>query len=155
MRIDRSTASTLIERLDVPGLDPDLLERALTHRSFAAEHPTASHNERLEFLGDAVLDLAVSAELHALDPTADEGVLSRRRAQLVRESTLADVAREVGLGPFLRLGRGESASGGAQKDSLLADALEAVVGAVFLLAGYEVAAALVVRLLGARTAGGD
>lgn len=140
----------LLGRLGVGGIDVALLERALTHRSYAAEHRDADHNERLELLGDAVLDLAVTAELHARDPQADEGVLSRRRAHLVRESTLAGVAREVALGPHLRFGRGEAASGGADKDSLLADALEAVVGAVFLASGYEVAARLVVRLLGDR-----
>jgi ribonuclease-3 len=134
-------------------LDPELLLRALTHRSWCAEHRADLDNERLELLGDAVLDLAVTAELHARDPEASEGVLSRRRAQLVRESTLAQVARELDLGDRLRLGRGESASGGAGKDSLLADALEAVIGAVFLSAGYEVAAGAVVGLLDDRLTG--
>jgi len=143
-------ATGLTDRLGVPDVDPALLTRALTHRSWSAEHDGAPHNERLEFLGDAVLDLAVTEVLHDQDPGADEGVLSRRRAQLVRESTLADAARAVGLGPVLRLGRGEAASGGADKDSLLSDALEAVVGAVFVSAGYPVASALVGRLLGAR-----
>jgi ribonuclease-3 len=140
----------LAVRLGVPEVDPDLLLRALTHRSWSAEHGHAPHSERLELLGDAVLDLAVTAELHARDDVADEGVLSRRRAQLVRESTLADAARELGLGAHLRLGRGEAGSGGADKDSLLADALEAVVGATFLASGYAVAADLVLRLLGDR-----
>ena len=146
-------AAGLVARLGVPEVDPDLLRRALTHRSWSSEHGGAPHSERLEFLGDAVLDLAVTAALHAQDPFADEGVLSRRRAQLVREETLAAVARTVGLGPALRLGRGEAASGGADKDSLLSDALEAVVGAVFVTSGYAVAAALVERLLGERLAG--
>jgi ribonuclease-3 len=140
----------LAVRLGVPEVGGPLLQRALTHRSWSSEHRDEPHNERLELLGDAVLDLVVTAELHALDVDADEGVLSRRRAQLVRESTLADVAREVGLGDDLRLGRGEAASGGAGKDSLLANALEAVIGAVFVTSGYERAAELVVRLLGAR-----
>jgi ribonuclease III len=143
-------AAALAARLGVDGVDPDLLLRALTHRSWSSEHDHEPHNERLELLGDAVLDLAVTAELHARDSRASEGVLSRRRAQLVRESTLADAAREVGLGAALRLGRGEAGSGGADKDSLLADALEAVVGAVFLASGYAVASDLVLRLLGAR-----
>lgn len=142
----------LVTRLGLDHVDHDLLRRALTHRSWSSEHGGAPHNERLELLGDAVLDLAVTAALHALDPVADEGVLSRRRSLLVREETLAAAAREVDLGRELRLGRGEAASGGADKDSLLADALEAVVGAVFLTAGYEVAAELVVRLLDARLA---
>ena len=134
------------DHLGVP-VDPDLLRRALTHRSWSSEHGGEPDNERLELLGDAVLDLAVTALLHARDPDAAEGLLSRRRAQLVRESTLADAARAIGLGDRLLLGRGEAASGGADKDSLLADALEAVVGAVFVTSGYDAAAGLVVRLL--------
>ena len=134
-------------RLEVDDLDDVLLIQALTHRSFAAEHPDEPHNERLELLGDAVVDLAVTTVLFATDPAADEGELSRRRARLVREGSLAAVARGVGLGEVLRLGRGESLSGGADKDSLLADALEAVVGAVMLHGGYVRAAALVEHLL--------
>jgi ribonuclease-3 len=145
-----SAGRPLADRLGVPDIDGRLLQRALTHRSWSAEHRGDPHNERLELLGDAVIDLVVTAELHGLDEDADEGVLSRRRAQLVRESTLAAVAREVGLGAELRLGRGETASGGADKDSLLADALEAVIGAVFLTDGYASAAAVVIRLLGTR-----
>jgi len=144
----------LAGRLGLPavgaGVDDALMREALTHRSWAAEHPGEPQNERLELLGDAVLDLAVTAALLTHDGTASEGVLSRRRAQLVRESTLAAVAREVDLGRDLRLGRGEAGSGGREKDSLLADAVEAVIGAVFLTSGYEVAAALVLRLLGDR-----
>jgi ribonuclease-3 len=140
---------SLVDRLGIAALDADLLARALTHRSFAAEHPATPHNERLELLGDAVLGLAVTSALYLADPDASEGVLSRRRAQLVREGSLAAVARAVDLGAELRLGRGEAASGGADKDSLLADALEAVIGAVHLEHGYLAAAELVVRLLGA------
>jgi ribonuclease III len=147
---ERSVAMSLSERLGIPALDADLLERALTHRSFAAEHPGTLHNERLELLGDAVLGLAVSSALYLADPDANEGVLSRRRAHLVREGSLATAARAVDLGAELRLGRGEAASGGADKDSLLADALEAVIGAVHLEHGYLVAQTLVARLLGAR-----
>jgi ribonuclease-3 len=143
-----SDGGSFAERLGIVEVDPILIERALTHRSWASEHPGAPHNERLELLGDAVLDLAVTAELHALDADASEGVLSRRRALLVREESLARAARAVDLGAQLRLGRGEAASGGADKDSLLADALEAVVGAVFLAQGYGSAAELVRRLLG-------
>jgi len=138
---------SLVDRLGIPALDADLLARALTHRSFAAEHPGTPHNERLELLGDAVLGLAITSALYLADPDATEGVLSRRRAQLVREGSLAAVARAVGLGAELRLGRGEAASGGADKDSLLADALEAVIGAVHLEHGHAAAADLVVRLL--------
>jgi ribonuclease III len=139
---------SVAERLGVDGSETALLARALVHRSWSTEHDGAPHNERLELLGDAVLDLVVTAELHGLDPDASEGVLSRRRAQLVRESSLAGVARSVDLGAHLRLGRGEAASGGADKDSLLADALEAVIGAVFLSGGYDAAASLIGRLLG-------
>jgi ribonuclease-3 len=150
---------SLAERLGLAGTDPDLLQRALTHRSWVAEHPGDQHNERLELLGDAVLDLVVTAELHRSDPDASEGVLSRRRALLVREESLARAARAVHLGSELRLGRGEATSGGADKDSLLADALEAVIGAVFLSAGYASAAELVGLLLGDELAsvgqGGD
>lgn len=142
------TGRSVAERLGADGADPELLARALVHRSWATEHDGAPHNERLELLGDAVLGLVVTAHLHDLDPDASEGVLSRRRAQLVRESSLATVARSVELGADIRLGRGEAASGGADKDSLLADALEAVIGAVFLSGGYDAAAALVERLLG-------
>jgi len=142
-------AMSLIERLGIPAIDAGLLTRALTHRSYASEHPGTPHNERLELLGDAVLGLAVSSALFLADPDATEGVLSRRRAQLVREGSLARAARGVALGAELRLGRGEAASGGADKDSLLADALEAVIGAVHLEHGYLVAETLVVRLLGA------
>ena len=142
--IGRSVA----ERLGADGADPDLIARALVHRSWSTEHDGAPHNERLELLGDAVLDLVVTAQLHDLDPDASEGVLSRRRAQLVRESSLATVARSVELGADIRLGRGEAASGGADKDSLLADTLEAIIGAMFLSGGYDAASALVGRLLG-------
>lgn len=138
----------LAERLGIT-VPADLLRRALTHRSWSSEHGGEPHNERLELLGDAVLDLVVTVRLYGRDDDASEGVLSRRRAQLVRESTLADLARGVALGSELRLGRGEAASGGADKDSLLADALEAVIGAVFVTSGYEVAAELVGRLLDA------
>jgi ribonuclease III len=145
-------ADDLAARIGVPDVDPDLLREALTHRSWVAEHRDHPQNERLELLGDAVLDLAVTAALHAADPVATEGALSRRRSLLVREPTLAAVARTLGLGADLRLGRGEEGSGGRDKDSLLADALEAVMGAVFLSCGYDVAARLVLRLLGDRLA---
>jgi ribonuclease-3 len=142
----------LAERLGLTDIDEGLLERALTHRSWSAEHDGAEHNERLELLGDAVLGLVVTAELYRRDPAATEGVLSRRRAALVREGSLAAAARAVSIGGDLRLGRGEAASGGADKDSLLADTLEAIIGATFLSGGYGVAEALVLVLLGASLA---
>jgi len=118
-----------------------LLERALTHRSFGADH-----NERLEFLGDSVLNLAVSGLLFAKLDTLPEGDLSRVRANLVKQDTLFGLAQGLGLSQGLRLGDGEKRSGGHKRPSILADALEAVIGAVYLDAGFETAAALVHRL---------
>lgn len=125
-----------------------LLEEALTHKSYVNEQKTAgvSHNERLEFLGDAVLSLIVSERLAAMQPQASEGALSKLKARLVSEAVLAGVARRLQLGPCLRLGRGEELSKGRGKDSLLADALEAVVAAVHLDGGLDAARRVVGRL---------
>lgn len=112
--------------------EPSLLEQALTHRSAGAPH-----NERLEFLGDAVLGLVVAEALYARWPKADEGSLTRARAELVRESALAAVARRLEVGDRLVLGPGEMKSGGHRRDSILSDALEAVIGAIYLDAGFE------------------
>ena len=120
---------------------PELLERALTHRSAGGDH-----NERLEFLGDAVLGFLVSEELFRRFGDACEGDLTRLRARLVRESTLADLARRGGLGEDLRLGGGELKSGGRNRDSILADALEAVIGAVYLDSGVDGCRELVLGL---------
>ena len=114
--------------------DPALLAQALTHRSFGSPH-----NERLEFLGDGVLGCVVAEELYARFPAIAEGELSRLRASLVREAALAEVARAIGVSGFLRLGEGEVASGGSERASILADALEALFGAVFMDGGYEAA----------------
>ena len=121
----------------------ELLTCAVTHRSFGADH-----NERLEFLGDAVLSLAISSLLFERFGGSDEGDLTRVRAHLVREDSLHRVAVALGLPPVLRLSEGEARGGGAQRASILADALEAVIGAVFLDGGYEPAQALVGRLFG-------
>lgn len=122
---------------------PALLNLALVHSSRAAEAgAAAASNERLEFLGDAVVDLAVAALLYEAHPAMPEGDLSRYRAALVNEEHLARLAAELGLDGCIRLGRGEEASGGRQKPSILAAALEAVVGAVYLDGGYEAALAL-------------
>lgn len=118
-----------------------LLQRALTHRSFSVDH-----NERLEFLGDSVLNLAVSALLYQRLDRLAEGDLSRVRANLVKQDTLHQIAVRLQLPALLRLGEGETRSGGAQRPSILADALEAVIGAVYLDAGYAAAEALVHRL---------
>jgi ribonuclease-3 len=119
---------------------PALLEQALTHRSFGARH-----NERLEFVGDAVLNCVVARALYDRFPELPEGDLSRVRAALVNRDALADVARRLGLGDALRVGEGELRSGGTERPSILADALEAVFGAVFLDAGYDAARATVER----------
>lgn len=128
-------------------VDAQLLQLALTHRSWAFEHDAAPHNERLEFLGDAILGQAVTVRLFTEHPTLSEGELSRRRAALVSSAALAEVARGIGLGDHLLLGVGEERSGGRDKESILADALEAVIGAVFLSNDSEVAAAFVLQLL--------
>jgi ribonuclease-3 len=123
---------------------------ALTHRSYVNEHPGEGleDNERLEFLGDAVIDLAVSHRLMERIPGASEGELSKMRAAVVDEPGLAALARAVGLGPLLRLGRGEELTGGRDKPSLLADAMEAVVAAVYLEGGLPAVLVLVDRYLG-------
>lgn len=123
------------------------LERALTHRSI---HPKGNKSdyERLEFLGDAVLDLGVAHMLLDCHQEAREGELSKMRAALVNTASLADVARRVGLGPYIRLSRGELSSGGADRPSILADVFEAVVGAIYREAGYEPALDCVRRLFG-------
>jgi ribonuclease-3 len=126
-----SSTARLEERLGHRFERAGLLEQALTHRSYGSPH-----NERLEFLGDGVLDCVMAQELFARFPALSEGELSRLRASLVRKETLAAVARDLGLGEHLRLGEGESASGGAGRPSILADTLEALYGAVFLDAGY-------------------
>jgi ribonuclease-3 len=116
----------------------DLLSQALTHRSAGAPH-----NERLEFLGDALVNMIVAEALYARWPQADEGALTRARAELVRESALALIARTLDLGAKLTLGPGEMKSGGHRRDSILADALEALVGAIYLDAGFEACRAVV------------
>jgi len=125
-----------------------LLEEALTHKSYVNEQKTASlqHNERLEFLGDAVLSLIISEQLASLLPQSSEGALSKLKARLVSETVLAAVARRLTLGSCLRLGRGEEMSKGREKDSLLADALEAVVAAVHLDGGVNAARQVVTNL---------
>lgn len=126
--------------------DTQLLEQALTHRSYARNQ----NNERLEFLGDSVLSLAISRHIYQRFPGASEGELSRLRASLVKEATLASVAREIGLGDHLRLGSGELKSGGYRRASILADALEAIIGAVYLDADFVQAEAVVLRVYRSR-----
>lgn len=133
--------AALQERLQHRFQDPRLLARALTHRSFSSEH-----YERLEFLGDSVLNLAVAALLYQRLKDLPEGELSRVRANLVKQDTLHRLAVELGLPGMLKLGEGEARSGGHKRPSILADALEALIGAVHLDAGYPAAEALVHRL---------
>ena len=141
-------AAWLRDALDVE-LPGDLLTLTLTHRSYAYEHGGLPTNERLEFLGDSVLGLVVTDELYRSQPDLPEGRLAKLRASVVNMTSLARVARGLGdggIGPHLLLGRGEQTTGGREKDSILADALEALLGAVHLALGLETAAALVHRL---------
>lgn len=130
--------------------DPALLVRAVTHASLSG--PARPSNERLEFLGDRVLGLVVAEALYRADGEAAEGMLAPRLNALVRLETCADVARGIGLGDVLRLGRSEALTGGRRKDALLGDALEAVIAAVYLDAGFEAARAVVLRLWADRIA---
>lgn len=130
-----------------------LLGRSLTHRSWCAEHAGFASNERLEFLGDAVLGMVVTADLFRRHPDAGEGQLSRIRASVVCSPALAEMARELGLGQVLLLGKGEAASGGRDRSSILADAMEAVIGAVFLDGGSAAAQSVVLDLVEPRLAG--
>jgi ribonuclease-3 len=127
-------------------IDAELLELALTHRSYAYEHGGIPHNERLEFLGDSVLGQAVTVMLFTTHPELDEGQLAKRRASVVSTVALAEVARGIDLGSHLLLGRGEEQTGGRDKDSILADTMEAVIGATYLSAGPDAATELVLRL---------
>ena len=129
-------------------ISADLLIHALTHRSFAHEHPGMPNNERLEFLGDAVLELVVTETLFTLHPSMTEGQLAKIRAKAVSEDTLAHVARtELKLGRFVLLGHGEQQDGGADKDSILCDTVECLIGAVFVEHGIEGARVTVHRLI--------
>ncbi len=127
-------------------LEPGLLERAVTHRSYAYENGGLPTNERLEFLGDAVLGLIITESLYRDNPDLTEGQLAKLRAAVVNMRALAHVARRLGIGAYLRLGRGEEATGGREKASILADGLEAIIGAVYLQAGMPGAAEFVHRL---------
>ena len=142
----RDDLDVLAERLGVP-LDHGALRHALTHRSYAYENGAIPHNERLEFLGDAVLGLVVTDSLYRTHPDVAESRLAKYRAAVVNARALAEVARELGVGEFLLLGRGEETTGGRHKGSILADAMEALIGVVYLEAGLEEATGLVHRLL--------
>lgn len=147
---DGAAALDAVLGVDLPA---ELATQALTHRSFAYENGGLPHNERLEFLGDAVLELVVTEYLYGAYPDRPEGDLAKIRASLVNTYALADIARELGpggLGAHLRLGRGELLTGGNDKHSILADTLEAVFGAVYLTHGLEAARTLIERIIGER-----
>lgn len=142
--------ATLVGRLGHDVSDHELVGRALTHRSWCAEHDGFASNERLEFLGDSVLGLVVTAEIFQRFGDASEGLLSRVRASVVCSPALAEMATDLGVGPSLLLGKGEAASGGRTRPSILADAMEAVIGAVYLDGGLTAATEVVLRLVGPR-----
>lgn len=128
------TQQILTKRLSYPFSDGHLLNQALTHRSFSGQN-----NERLEFLGDGVLNFIIAHQLYLRFPKLDEGDLSRLRAQLVKEATLSEIAQSLNIGDALKMGEGELKSAGWRRPSILADALEAIVGAVYLDGGFEAA----------------
>lgn len=140
-------AADLLEALGTT-LEPDLLVHALTHRSFAHENPGLPNNERLEFLGDAVLELVVTETIYRDHPDFNEGRLAKMRAKAVSEDSLSAIARtKLNLGPYILLGHGEAESGGANKNSLLCDTVEALLGATFVAHGIDEARHVVHRLI--------
>ncbi len=128
-------------------IEPELLALALTHRSYAYENGGIAHNERLEFLGDSILGQAVTVMLYLENPDVDEGELAKRRASLVSSAALAEIAGNIQLGRYLLRGRGEELPGGRVKASILADCVEAIIGAAYLSVGPDAATALVLRLI--------
>ncbi|MGN6132516.1 MAG: ribonuclease III [Nocardioidaceae bacterium] len=141
--VGESSYDELREALGNPALDAELLERALTHRSYAYENGGLPTNERLEFLGDSVLGVVVTDTLFRAHPTLSEGRLAKLRAAVVNARALAEVGRLIGLGQHVKLGRGEESTGGRDKASILSDTVEAVIGAVYLSGGFEAAGAVV------------
>lgn len=146
MKNEKTERSSLLATLGVQ-IEPVILELALTHRSFAYENGGIPTNERLEFLGDSILGQAVTVMLYRTYPDLDEGHLAKRRASLVSTAALAQIARGLNVGAHIRLGRGEILTGGRDKASILADTVEALIGATFMDAGGEVATAFVLRLI--------
>lgn len=140
--------SVLERNLGYSFQDKKLLTHALTHSSYASEHDLAysENNERLEFIGDAYLDAIIGNKLYEVMPNQPEGVLSKTRANIVCERSLATIARNIGLGDFLFLGNGEETYGGREKDSILADAVEAIIGAIIRESGYDCADRVVLKL---------
>ncbi|HEU0127558.1 MAG TPA: ribonuclease III, partial [Pseudonocardiaceae bacterium] len=141
-----SALDDLCTQLAVSELDPELLKQALTHRSFAYENGGLPTNERLEFLGDAVLGVVVTEALYLAHPDLSEGRLAKLRAAVVNARALAEVGRTLGLGEHILLGRGEESTGGRDKASILSDTVEALIGAIYLDRGYQTASAVVHHL---------
>ena len=137
---------SLREALGNPTLEPELLERALTHRSYAYENGGLPTNERLEFLGDSVLGVVVTETLYTSHPDLSEGRLAKLRAAVVNARALADVARRIELGQHIKLGRGEETTGGREKASILSDTVEALIGAIHMSGGIEASSQVVHRL---------
>ncbi len=142
----------LAEKIDYLFTEPELLDQALAHRSWCAEEGESDSNERLEFLGDAVLGLVVAEHTYRSYPELSDGAMSKVRASVVNTRALAAIALELGIAAHLQLGRGEDQSGGRAKESILADATEAVIGAVYLDGGLEEARRMILSLLGDRIA---
>lgn len=138
--------ATLIQRLGI-SIEAELLELALTHSSYAYENGKIPNNERLEFLGDSVLGFVVTGHVYLENPDLDEGSLSRLRSATVSAKTLAKAANEIGLGEFVRLGKGEISTGGQTKTNILADTFEAIIGAAYLSGGLEPAKAIIDSLV--------
>jgi ribonuclease-3 len=143
---------TLFDKFGYAFKSTDILRQALTHKSYHNENPTktAGHNERLEFLGDAVIDLSLSTDLMNRFPELSEGELSKIRASLVNENTLAELSRELGVDEFLLLGKGEHQTGGAAKPRLLASAFEALLGALYQDADFATADGIIRKIFAAR-----
>ncbi len=137
----------LVARLGVE-LSEEILKQAITHRSFSYENGGVPTNERLEFLGDSVLGIVITDELYRKNPDAQEGQLAKLRAAVVNAKALADVARTLGLGEFLLLGKGEEATGGRDKSSILADAVEAILGAIYVEHGLAKSGEVILQLFG-------
>ena len=149
MNKDRKKLLELEKKIGYPFQDFDLLIRAMTHSSYANEHKKEQreHNERLEFLGDAVLELISSDYLFRNYPDIPEGTLTKKRASMVCEPTLALCAREISLGEYLLLGKGEDATGGRKRDSIVSDAMEALIGAIYLDGGFANAKEFILRFV--------
>lgn len=139
----------LLDKIEYDFNNIEYLQTALTHSSYASEHNIEyeKNNERLEFIGDAFIDAVIGQYLFEMMPTAREGTLSRNRADVVCEESLADMARNINLGQYINLGKGEDTNGGRDKDSILADAFEALIGAIILDGGYDEGKRIILKLL--------